>query len=251
MVVWKPVEGAGASEEWAEDCTSNSRRQVWRRVFGAENMRQLSDGRGGRQRPNRLLFGADPDPDRDPGPGPGPGPVHPGLVTPPTHPHPSLHSTGAGLHYHNGPRRTTRRIAAAPRCRAGKTSYGAYAALLLRTMSRPVSEASHAAASTRLAHARSLSVKTNTASAAVKHQPQLQHQQHQPPNPILTSHVRLFLTNLRLLDLDLRSDWPNITTQTFSAKNADQKQRISGTEWALFRLFEIWDPTETAQVRVF
>jgi hypothetical protein len=58
----------------------------------------------------------------------------------------------------------------------------------------------------------------------------------------------LFVTNLRLLDLDLQNDWPGITVQTFSAKNADQRQRISGTEWALFRLFEIWDPHETAQV---
>jgi hypothetical protein len=53
---------------------------------------------------------------------------------------------------------------------------------------------------------------------------------------------------LRLLDLDLLNDWPGITVQTFSAKNADQRQRIGGTEWALFRLFEIWDPDETAQV---
>lgn len=63
------------------------------------------------------------------------------------------------------------------------------------------------------------------------------------------SDVKLFVTNLRLVDLDLRDDWPEITVQTFSAKNADQKQRISGTEWALFRLFELWDPDETAQVQ--
>lgn len=58
------------------------------------------------------------------------------------------------------------------------------------------------------------------------------------------------MTNLRLLDFDLRDDWPDISVQTFSAKNADQKQRISGTEWALFRLFEIWDVDETAQVHL-
>lgn len=81
---------------------------------------------------------------------------------------------------------------------------------------------------------RSLSVKTNTKA--------------QPLNPLPASDVKLFVTNLRLLDLDLREDWPDISVQTFSAKNADQKQRISGTEWALFRLFEIWDPNETAQV---
>ncbi|KAH6612030.1 HAUS augmin-like complex subunit 6 N-terminus-domain-containing protein [Boeremia exigua] len=102
-------------------------------------------------------------------------------------------------------------------------------------MSRPISESSTATAA-RLGHARNLAVKTNTAGPVTK----------PPPNPIPASDVRLFVTNLRLLDFDLRSDWPNITAQTFSAKNADQKQRIGGTEWALFRLFEIWDPTETA-----
>lgn len=70
----------------------------------------------------------------------------------------------------------------------------------------------------------------------------------QPPNPLPASDIGLFVTNLQLLDLHLRNDWPGITVHTFSAKHADQKQRIGGTEWALFRLFEIWDPSETAQV---
>jgi hypothetical protein len=70
----------------------------------------------------------------------------------------------------------------------------------------------------------------------------------QPQTLAVSPDIKLFVTNLRLLDLDLRDDWPVITVQTFSAKNADQRQRISGTEWALFRLFEIWDPDETAQV---
>ncbi|KAK3208984.1 hypothetical protein GRF29_69g300524 [Pseudopithomyces chartarum] len=77
--------------------------------------------------------------------------------------------------------------------------------------------------------ARSLSLKTNTAKL------------------LQTSDVTLFVTNLRLLDLDQRDDWPHVTVQTFSAKNADQKQRIGAVEWALFRLFEIWDPQETSQ----
>jgi hypothetical protein len=64
------------------------------------------------------------------------------------------------------------------------------------------------------------------------------------------SNVKLFVTNLRLLDLDLRRDWPGITVQTFSSKNADQKQRIGGVEWALYRLFELWDPDETSQARI-
>src|SRR5690242_9465693 len=107
-------------------------------------------------------------------------------------------------------------------------------------MSRPTSQTSSLAAATRLGHARSQSVKTNTTNTVTK----------LPPNPIPAPDIRLFVTNLRLLDFDLREYWPGITTQTFSAKNVDQKQRISGTEWALFRLFEIWDPTETAQVRL-
>jgi hypothetical protein len=67
-------------------------------------------------------------------------------------------------------------------------------------------------------------------------------------NPLPPSDVKLFVTNLRLINLDLRPDWPGITVQTFSSRNADQKQRIGGVEWALFRLFEIWDPAETSQV---
>jgi hypothetical protein len=80
-----------------------------------------------------------------------------------------------------------------------------------------------------------MSVKTNTKSP-------------QNANPLPPSDIKLFVTNLRLLELDQRPDWPNITGQTFSSKNADQKQRISGVEWSLFRLFEIWDPEETSQV---
>ncbi|KAF3043743.1 hypothetical protein E8E12_009338 [Didymella heteroderae] len=98
-------------------------------------------------------------------------------------------------------------------------------------MSRPTSQASAPQ------HARGLAAKTNTTSTTALH----------AKNPLPASDVRLFVTNLRLLDLDLRDDWPDITTQTFSARSADQKQRISSTEWALFRLFEIWDPTETSQ----
>jgi hypothetical protein len=90
-------------------------------------------------------------------------------------------------------------------------------------MSRTTSQSSAASAI-----ARTSSIKTNTGS------PQ--------------SDIKLFVTNLRLIDLDLRPDWPNITVQTFSSRNADQKQRIGGVEWSLFRLFEIWDPQETSQV---
>ncbi|KAF2999858.1 hypothetical protein E8E13_007805 [Curvularia kusanoi] len=106
---------------------------------------------------------------------------------------------------------------------------------------RTASEASHShpGAANRLGQTRSQPAKTNTAPTAAPKQ-----QSHQI---LPTSHVRLFVTNLRLLDFDLLDDWPEITVQTFSAKNADQKQRIGAAEWALFRLFEVWDPTETAQ----
>ncbi|KAF2850442.1 hypothetical protein T440DRAFT_507921 [Plenodomus tracheiphilus IPT5] len=100
-------------------------------------------------------------------------------------------------------------------------------------MSRATSAASTATTTTSNGNPRNMAVKT-TARA--------------PPAPTSTAtDIKLFVTNLRLLDLDTRDDWPGITVQTFSAKNADQKQRIGGTEWALFRLFEIWDINETAQ----
>jgi hypothetical protein len=65
--------------------------------------------------------------------------------------------------------------------------------------------------------------------------------------PTATSHVSLFLTNLRLLDLDLDEDWPGITHATFSSKDAvgGQKKRIQCVEWALYQLFVLWDPLET------
>ncbi|TVY64259.1 hypothetical protein LSUE1_G006909 [Lachnellula suecica] len=62
------------------------------------------------------------------------------------------------------------------------------------------------------------------------------------------SNISLFLTNLRLLDLDLRKDWPDITTRTFhTTKDAQQnlKKRIQCVEWALYQLFSLWDPEET------
>ncbi|KAK0636544.1 HAUS augmin-like complex subunit 6 N-terminus-domain-containing protein [Bombardia bombarda] len=64
--------------------------------------------------------------------------------------------------------------------------------------------------------------------------------------PTAASSISLFLTNLRLLDLDLRQDWPDINTLTFSAKDAaqGQKKRIQCVEWALYHLFTLWDPDE-------
>ncbi|KAK3985481.1 HAUS augmin-like complex subunit 6 N-terminus-domain-containing protein [Cladorrhinum sp. PSN332] len=61
------------------------------------------------------------------------------------------------------------------------------------------------------------------------------------------SNLSLFLTNLRLLDLDLRPDWPDINVLTFSSKDAaqGQKKRIQCVEWALYHLFALWDHEET------
>ncbi|KJZ74556.1 hypothetical protein HIM_06152 [Hirsutella minnesotensis 3608] len=63
------------------------------------------------------------------------------------------------------------------------------------------------------------------------------------------STLSIFLTNLRLLDLDLLPDWPDITPQVFAASGTGapgQKRRIQCVEWALFRLFSLWDPEESA-----
>ncbi|KAM7197233.1 HAUS augmin-like complex subunit 6 N-terminus domain containing protein [Rhypophila sp. PSN 637] len=60
------------------------------------------------------------------------------------------------------------------------------------------------------------------------------------------SNISLFLTNLRLLDLDLHPEWPDINAQTFTAKDAaqGQKKRIQCVEWALYHLFSLWDHEE-------
>ena len=71
-----------------------------------------------------------------------------------------------------------------------------------------------------------------------------------------TSHgasaVSLFLTNLKLLDLDLRPDWPGISAETFAITGTSaqgQKKRVQCVEWALYHLFALWDADETRNVR--
>ncbi|KAG4437918.1 hypothetical protein IFR05_006588 [Cadophora sp. M221] len=68
-----------------------------------------------------------------------------------------------------------------------------------------------------------------------------------PQPPSGPSNITLFLTNLRLLDLDLHPDCPDISALTFSTKDAqqNQKKRIQCVEWALFQLFALWDPEDT------
>jgi len=83
------------------------------------------------------------------------------------------------------------------------------------------------------------SVNTTTATTAhkrTKSTPRLQ------TGSILSS---LFLTNLRLLDLDLLPDWPSITLSTFS--NVDARARIKAVEWSLYQLFRLFDPAVTAE----
>lgn len=67
---------------------------------------------------------------------------------------------------------------------------------------------------------------------------------------LASSSISLFLANLRLLNLDLRNDWPDITVKTFDTRDAqqNQKRRIQCVEWALYRLFEVWDAETTRDV---
>ncbi|KAL2012518.1 hypothetical protein VTN00DRAFT_43 [Thermoascus crustaceus] len=62
------------------------------------------------------------------------------------------------------------------------------------------------------------------------------------PSP---SHVAVFIRNLKLLQLDQLDDWPDITTRALSSSQQNQRQRIKCVEWALYRLFAIWDPEGT------
>ncbi|KAH8845560.1 hypothetical protein MCOR27_000003 [Pyricularia oryzae] len=67
------------------------------------------------------------------------------------------------------------------------------------------------------------------------------------PSSTSSSNVSLFLTNLRLLDLDSLPDWPDINPLTFTNKDLaqGQKKRIQSVEWALYQLFDLWDAEET------
>lgn len=64
------------------------------------------------------------------------------------------------------------------------------------------------------------------------------------------NHIRNFVRCLRLLDIDLLEDWPELSELTFSTKPGSQnsQQRSKAVEWSLYRLFEIYDPAETASV---
>ena len=65
------------------------------------------------------------------------------------------------------------------------------------------------------------------------------------PSPIAT-----FVRCLRLLDLDQLEDWPGISEHTFSTLSAKRnlQARIKCVEWSLYRLFELWSPSESRDV---
>lgn len=62
----------------------------------------------------------------------------------------------------------------------------------------------------------------------------------------------LLVKNLRFLDLDLLTDWPDVTSSTFRAGKAlqvTQKNRVKCAEFVLFKLFELWNPVSAKFVR--
>ncbi|KAJ5907687.1 hypothetical protein N7495_000369 [Penicillium taxi] len=63
------------------------------------------------------------------------------------------------------------------------------------------------------------------------------------------SHLTVFIRNLKLLQLDQREDWPDITLRSLSPSLQNQRQRIRLVEWALYYLFTIYDP-EGAQSKL-
>ncbi|GIJ98555.1 hypothetical protein Aspvir_000672 [Aspergillus viridinutans] len=56
------------------------------------------------------------------------------------------------------------------------------------------------------------------------------------------SHTCVFIRNLKLLQLDLQPDWPDITVRSLSPSSQNQRQRIRAVEWALYHLVALWDP---------
>ena len=102
-------------------------------------------------------------------------------------------------------------------------------------------------------HARTRSgqaVAANSARPLQVHQQAAPSNQHGVTNVPISSPLSLFLTNVKLLDLDLLPDWPGISRATFDTGSTaqGQKKRIQSVEWVLFRLFSLWDPEETANV---
>lgn len=67
-----------------------------------------------------------------------------------------------------------------------------------------------------------------------------------PPRWSTPCHLIVFIRNLKLLHLDQRKDWPDITLHTLSDSPGNQRKRLKAVEWGLYHLFAILDP-ETAR----
>ena len=72
-----------------------------------------------------------------------------------------------------------------------------------------------------------------------------------PPNWSTPSYIVVFVRNLKLLQLDQRKDWPEINTRTLLPSPQNHRQRIKIIEWALYHLFNIWDPEGAQRVSCF
>lgn len=59
------------------------------------------------------------------------------------------------------------------------------------------------------------------------------------------SFITLYITNLKLLDLDLLQDWPDLSALSFST--SESRTRIRSTEWSLYQLFLLFDPRLTTE----
>ncbi|GAB7362988.1 hypothetical protein MBLNU230_g3283t1 [Neophaeotheca triangularis] len=63
-----------------------------------------------------------------------------------------------------------------------------------------------------------------------------------------TALVNLYLTDLRLLNLDLLPDWPHIVTSHFLPQTGHAtRTRLTSTEWSLYQLFRLYDHTLTVE----
>ncbi|KAL6246330.1 hypothetical protein RBB50_006566 [Rhinocladiella similis] len=72
---------------------------------------------------------------------------------------------------------------------------------------------------------------------------------HPPYRP--RDYISIFVHALHLLDLDLLPDFPptltQLTLRSTPKAPSNLQQRVKCVEWALFRLFEIYDPVETRE----
>ena len=70
------------------------------------------------------------------------------------------------------------------------------------------------------------------------------------PSKSPDSPITVLLSNLRLLDLDKRDDWPVLSAHIFTAKDSPQNQRsrIRCVEWICYCLYQIWDRGECQRV---